>query len=182
MWLRGREVVIGGDLRGKEGHVGAADDGVGDAGVEGGDGDEHDGVGEGGEDVRGDDGEQVPGLHAGGGEDHHGRLGDQRGEEAADEGVAPDVDGRVGGRPAAGVVAEADFEGEVDEDGEGHVFLAEALVEEFEVGGGVVGLEADFGDQVDDDDGLDVAQFQDAEHALVDFEDAVAVFGLVFLL
>lgn len=121
-------------------------------------------------------------MHAGAGEDHHDGLGDQRGDEAGDEGVAPDVDGGVGGRPAAGVVAEADFKGEVDEDCEGHVFLAEALVEEFEVGGGVVGLEADFGDEVDDDDGLDVAQFEDAEHALVDFGDAVAVMGPFFLL
>lgn len=47
-------------LRGEESHVGAADDGVGDLGVEGGDGDEHDGVGEGGEDVRADDCEEVP--------------------------------------------------------------------------------------------------------------------------
>lgn len=97
--------------------------------------------------MRGDDDKEV--AHADlsvGGEDVHGDLREHGGDETADEGPGPEFHGREDAAPFTGVVAEADFEGEVDEDGEGEVFLGEAFVEEFEVGNGVVGLETDFGD------------------------------------
>ena len=68
------------------------------------------------------------------------------------------MDGRISGRPATGIISQANLKGKVDENGESHVFLAETFVEEFEVCDCVVGLEADFGDEVDDDDALDVAE------------------------
>ena len=56
--------------------------------------------------------------------------------------------------PFPRIVAKGNFEWEINEHGEGEVFLAEAFVEEFEVCDGVICLEADFGDEVDYDEGL----------------------------
>ena len=58
--------------------------------------------------------------------------------------------------------------------------MAESLVDELEVCDGIVGLEANLGDEVDYDDALYISKFEDAEHAFVDFEDAVPFLGLVF--
>lgn len=131
--------------------------------------------------MRDDDREEIPRLYAVGGKNHDHELGQTGSDEAADERPAPDVDWGVGGGPAAGVIAETDFEGKVNEDCESHVFLAEALVDELEVCDGVVGLETNFGDEVDYDDALYVSEFEDAKHTFVDFEDAVCFLGLVFL-
>ena len=146
--------------------------------MEGRDGDEHDGAGEGGEDVRADHGEEVPRLHPVRGEDHDHRLSQAGGDQTTDEGVAPDVDGWVGGGPATCVVAETDLEWEINEHRQGHVFLAETLVEELEVCDGVVGLEADFGDQMDDDDALDVFELENADHASVHFQHTILILRL----
>lgn len=60
--------------------------------------------------------------------------------------------------------------------------MLEALIQQLQAGNCVVGLEADFGDQVDDDEGLDVFELKDAPHGLVDFLDAVGVAVAVFAL
>lgn len=121
-------------------------------------------------------------MYAVGGKNHDHDLGKTGSDEAADKSPAPDVDWGIGSGPAAGVVAEANFEREVNEDCESHVFLAESLVDELEVCDSVVGLEPNFGDEVDYDDALYVSKFEDAEHAFIDFEDAVPFLGLVFFL
>lgn len=168
------------DLRGKQGHVSAPNHGIGNLCVEGRDGDEHDGAGEGGEDVRSDHGEEVPRLHPVRGEDHDHRLSQTGGDQTTNEGVAPDVDGWVGGGPATCVVAETDLEGEINEHRQGHVLLAETLVEQLEVRDGVVGLEADLGDQMYDDDALNVLELENANHASVNFQHTVLVLCLLF--
>ena len=169
-----------GDLRGEQSHICPSYDRICDLGVEGRDGDEHDRAGEGGEDVGCDHCEQVPGLHSVRGEDHDHSLRDHRCDQSGDERPTPYMDGRVGCRPPSGVVTEADLKGEVNEDCQGDVLGAETLFEEFEVGDGVVGLEADLGDQVHDDDALNVAKFEDVEHRSVYGQDPVTIFGFLF--
>ena len=174
--------VKGGDVRSQQRHVRAADDGVGDLGVECADSNKHDRVHERGEHVLCDDDEEEPARCAVAGEDGDDELREARCDEAADEGPAPDVHGRVRLAPLADVVAQEDFNGEVDEDDEGELFLLEALVEQLQAGDCVVCLEADLRDQVDNDEGLDVLELQDAPHGLVDFFDAVGVAVAVFAL
>ncbi len=58
--------------------------------------------------------------------------------------------------------------------------MAESLVDELEICNGIIGLEADFRDEMNDDDALYVSEFEDAQHAFVDFEDAIPFLGLVF--
>jgi len=53
------------------------------------------------------------------------------------------------------------LEREVDENSNSHVFLQQTLLEEFERGDRVVGHEANFGEEVDDDEGLDVCRIED---------------------
>lgn len=90
--------------------------------------------------------------------------------------------GWVGCRPSASVVPETDFEGEVDQDGQCEIFLTKTFIQQFEVRDSVVRLEPDFGDQVNDDDALNILQFQDTDHAVVDFHHAVFLFGLLLAL
>lgn len=60
--------------------------------------------------------------------------------------------------------------------------MTEPLVDEFEICDCVIGLEADFGDQVDYDDALNILELEYAEHAFVDIQDAVSLFGFFFAL
>lgn len=131
------------------------------------DGDEHDCVHECGENVLGDDKQQETACCATGGEDRYHELCKARRDQAADEGPAPDVHGRVGLAPFADVIAQEDFNGEVDKDNQGELFLLEALVKQFQAGDCIVGLEANLCDQVDDDEGLNVLQLQNTPHGLV---------------
>src|SRR5690349_14527658 len=53
---------------------------------------------------------------------------------------------RAGTRaPADGIVSENDLEGEIDQDGQGQVLLAESLLEQLQGSDGVVGNEANLG-------------------------------------
>lgn len=83
-------------------------------------------------------------------------VSDTRCNQPPDKSPHPQSHRTEGGTPFPGIVTETDFKGKVDEDGEGEVFLGEAFVEELEVCDGVVCLEADFGDEVDNTEGLDV--------------------------
>jgi hypothetical protein len=58
--------------------------------------------------------------------------------------------------PLSGEVTEEDLEGEVDENGEGEVLLLQTLLEQFERSGSVVGGSSKLGDEVDEDESLDV--------------------------
>lgn len=78
------------------------------------------------------------------------------GDQTPDKRPHPERHGGEVRTPFAGVVAKADLEGEVDQHSKRHVFLRETLVEELEVSDGVIGLEADLGDKVDDYEGLNV--------------------------
>lgn len=146
------------------------------------DGDKHDRVHECGEDVFGDDEKEETARCAAGGEDRHDELCESCCDQATNEGVAPNVHGRVCLAPFANVVAKEDLDGEVDKDDEGELLLLEALVEQLQASDSVVGLESDLGDQVDDDERLNVLELQDAPHCLVDFLDAVGVAVAVFAL
>ena len=126
--------------------------------------------------------EQIPRLYAVGWENHDDELGYTSCDKTADESPAPDMNRGVRRRPAASVVAQADFERKVDEDCKSHVFLTESFVEKFQVCDAIIGLEANFGDEVDHDNALYVSEFKDAKHAFVNFEDAIPLLGLVFLL
>ena len=114
-------------------------------------GDKHDCARRYGKHICKDDEEQVPCCCTLGGEEHDGELRKCGGDEARNECPAPDPHWWVARGPFAHVVAQAELKGKVDEDGEGQIFLREALVEELEIGDGVVGLEADFGNEMDDD-------------------------------
>lgn len=85
--------------------------------------------------------------------------------------------GWVGCRPSTSVVAETDFKGEVDQDCQCEIFLTETFIQQFEIRDSVVRLEPDFGDQVNDDDALNILQLQDTDHAAVDFHHAILFLG-----
>lgn len=150
--------------------------------MEGADRDKHDGVHECGKDVFGDNEQEEATCCAASREYGYDELREAGCYEATDKGPAPDVHGRVCLAPFADVVAQEHLHRKVDEDDQGEFFLLEALVQQLQAGDCIVGLEADFGDQVDDDEGLNVLELQDAPHGLVDFLDAVDVPVAVFAL
>ena len=94
-----------GDIRSKESHISAPYDRICDFGVESGDSNEHHCAAERGEDVGRDYCKEVPRLNAVGWKDHDGHLRKAGCYEAPNKGPTPDVNWRVGGGPAAGVVA-----------------------------------------------------------------------------
>jgi hypothetical protein len=150
--------------------------------MESADGDEHDGAHESAENVLDDNSKQIRGSGAACWEGHDHDLREDSGRQPADECPAPDSDRLVFLAPHARVVSKHDFERKVDQNSERQIFLTEALVQQFEVGDSVVGLESDLSDQVDDDEDLDVAELQDSTHDLVDVEDAVLLLRTVFAL
>ena len=128
---------------------------------------------EGREDVLEDDKKQVPRGDPLLGEDHHDPLCEHCRRQSADERPAPQVHGRVFVGPLPGVVAKSYLEREVDKHGQSQVLLAEAFLEQLQVRDAFVGLEADLGDQVQHDEGLDVLELKDLPHELVHLGDAI---------
>ena len=84
----------------------------------------------------------------------------------------------VSGRPPSGVVSQTDLERKVNKDSKCHVLLTETFIQKFKVRDSVVGLEAYFGNQVNDDDALNISKFEDSKHDLVDVNDAFSILGL----
>ena len=146
-----------GNIRSKKSHVGATNRRVGNLCVESADGDEHDGAHESTEDMLNDDGKQVRSRGAACWEGHDHELCENSGCQPAHECPAPYSDRLVFLAPHACIIAKHDFERKVDKNSKCQIFLAESLVQQFEVGNSVVGLESDLSDQVDDDENLDVA-------------------------
>ncbi len=60
--------------------------------------------------------------------------------------------------------------------------MGETFIEEFEIRDGVVCLKPDLGDEVDDDEDLDVSQFENTAHGFVDFPNGVLFPRAVFFL
>lgn len=60
--------------------------------------------------------------------------------------------------------------------------MTEAFIQQFEVGHCIVCLEPDLGDQVNDDNALNILQLQNTNHAAVDFHHAVLLFRLFLTL
>jgi hypothetical protein len=150
--------------------------------MEGADGDEHDRTHESAKHMFDDDGDKVRGRCTSRWEGHDNKLREDSGSQSADEGPTPYSDRLVFFAPHSRVVAEEDLERKVDQNGKREIFLAESFVEEFEVRDGVVRLETDLSDQVDDDEDLDVAQLHDAAHDFVDVHDAVFLFRTLLTL
>lgn len=150
--------------------------------MESADGDEHDSTHESAENVLNDDGKQIRDRGAAYWEGHDHDLCENGGSKSAHESPAPYSDRLVLFAPHAGIVSKCNFEGEVDQNGQRQVFLTEPLVQQFEVRDGVVCLETDLSDQVDDDEDLDVAELHDAAHDFVDVHDAVSFFCTIFTL
>lgn len=92
------------------------------------------------------------------------------------------MNGWIDSRPSPGKIPQTNLKGEIYQDGQGHVFLAEALVQQFEICNRVISLEPDFGDEVDDDDGLYVSEFENADHGFVDFHYSITLLGFFFAL
>lgn len=170
------------NVRSEQRHVGTANERVRDLCVESTDCDEHDRVHERREDMLGDDNEEETACRATGGKDGDDELGEPCCCKTADESVAPDMHGWVGLAPFPDVVAQEDFDREIDKNDKGKLLLLEALIEELQAGNGVVSLESNLGDQVDDNEGLNVLELQDAPHGGVDFLDAIGVAVAVFAL
>ena len=144
------------------------------------DSDEHDRAHESTEDMFHNDNHQIPARRSLSRESHDDTLSEDGCAQPPNESPAPDGDGTILLAPLSGVVAQADLEREVDEDGEREVFLRETFIQQFEVGDGVVGLEADFRNQMDKNERLDILQLQNPAHGFVDAPNAVALFGAVF--
>lgn len=168
--------------RSEKSHVSTANDRVRDARVEGRDGNKHDGVGKSGKDVLGNDNQHVPRGDTLGREHDNSKLRENGSHQTTHEAPAPETHGRELLRPLSCIVSQTDLEGEVDQNSEGHVLGTESLVKKLEVGDSIVGLEADLGNKVDDDDGLDVLQVEHTPHDLVDVPDAILVFGTLLAL
>ena len=127
--------------------------------------------------------QQVPERHFGTSrEDHDSGLAQHRGSESSHERPAPQSHWGVFRRPLSGIVSQEDLKGEIDKNHQCHVILAETLVQKFQARDTIVGLEPDLGDQMHEDDGLDVSQFQHVPHALVDVHDAIPLPGPFFFL
>lgn len=163
------------NVRSEQRHVGTADERVRDLCVESADCDEHDRVHERREHMFGDDNEEETTSCATGGEDGDNELRESCCRQTANEGVAPNVHGWIRLTPFTNVVAEEHLNREVNQDNKGKLLLLKALIEELQAGDGIIGLESDLGDQVDDDERLDVLELQDAPHGRVDFLDAIGV-------
>lgn len=144
--------------------------------------DEHDGAHESAENMLNDDSKQIRDRGAACWEGHYHDLREDSGSKSAHKGPAPNPDRLIFFTPHSSIVAKRDFEGEVNQDGKCQVFLAEPLVQQFEVRDGVVCLETDLSDQVDDDKDLNVAQLHNAAHDFVDVHDAVSFFRAVLAL
>lgn len=143
-----------GSSRCKKRHICTADCRICNLCMEGRDGHKHDGTGEGRKDVFRNHHQKVPSVHAVSRKYPHCNVREDGGDQAADECPHPQLHGWKVCAPFAGVVPEANLKGEVDENGQGHVLLREALVEEFQVGDSVVCLEADFRYEMDGYEGL----------------------------
>lgn len=102
-------------------------------------------------------------------------------DESSDKRPTPDSDRFVLLAPFSGVVTQHDLKREVDQNRQSEIFLAESLVQEFEIGDGIIGLETNLGDQMNDDESLDILQFEDSTHRLVDVPDAFLFFREVLL-
>ena len=139
-------------LRSKKSHVSTTNRRVSDLGVESTDGNEHDCAHESAENVLNDDCKQVRSRGAACWEGRNHELCEDGGRQSADESPTPYSDRLVFFAPHSCVVSKCNLEGEVDQDSEREIFLAESLVEKFEVRDGVVRLETDFSDEVDDDE------------------------------
>lgn len=150
--------------------------------MEGRDGNEHDGAHKGTENVFDDDGYEVPSSRTSRWEEHDDTLSEDGGNKSAHKRPTPDPDRLVLLAPFARVVTQAHFEGEVDQNSECQVFLAKPLVQELEVSDGVISLEANLGDEVDDNEDLDVLESENSTHDFVDIPDSFLLLGPVFLL
>lgn len=145
-------------------------------------GDKHDGTHKGGKDVFDNDDEEVGCRGAAGWEKHDDQLRKHGGDESSNKGPTPHANGLVLLRPLARIVSQAHFKGEIDEDDQGEIFLTEALVEQLEVGDGIVGLEANLRNEVDEDESLDIFQLHDTSHSFVDPPHALILLGGVLFL
>lgn len=92
------------------------------------------------------------------------------------------MNGRINRRPSPSKIPQTYLKGEIYQDGQGHVFLAEALVQQFEIRDRVIRLKADFSDEVDDDDGLYVSEFENPDHGFVDLHYSIALLGFFLAL
>lgn len=110
---------------------------------------------------------------------HH-KLREPSSNQTSHEGPTPDVHRRVSLTPLSDVVTQEDLDREVDEDNEGKLLLLEALIQKLQARNSIVGLESNLGDEVNDDEALDVLQFQDAPHGAVNLSNAIAVLIAVF--
>jgi len=143
--------------RSKERHICAANGWIGDFGVKGRHGDEHYGRHEGGKDVLDNDEQQIGSGGAGGrGENHDNELCKSSSDKTADESPTPEAHRGVLLAPLASIVAEGYLKRKIDKDGQSKVFLRETLFQQFEIGDGVICLETNLGNEMDDDKGLNV--------------------------
>lgn len=169
--------------RGKQRHVSASNRGIRNLSMESRNRHKHDRAHESAEDVFDNDNDKIPARRAAGRrEEHHCQLGKDRCHEAPNKCPRPQSHRLILLRPFSGVVAQSDLKGEVDQHGQGQIFLRETFVQELEVRNCIVRLEADLGDQVDHNESLYVLQFQNATHDSVDSHDGVLLLGAVLFL
>ncbi|KAI6775278.1 hypothetical protein HG530_002036 [Fusarium avenaceum] len=169
-------------LRRKECHVGTANNRVRYSSMESRDSNKHDGVCECGEEVLANDHQQIPRCNSFIWENGDNELAKQSSDKSACEAPAPKTHGCILLRPHSRVVAQANFEREINQNCQSHVVLAKALIQELQVGDTVVSLEANLGDEVHNDDSLDVLEFEYAPHDAIDIPDTIFVLRLVLLL
>ena len=140
----------------EEGHIGAANRGVCDLGMKRGYSDKHDGGAKGREDVLGDDHKKVPGFNTVFGEDCNGNVRNHGSKETTNKGIRPQSHWLEISTPLAGVISQCDFKREVYQNSKSQILLRKAKIKKFEVGNGIVRLETDFANQMNNNEGLDI--------------------------
>lgn len=92
------------------------------------------------------------------------------------------MNGWIDCRPSPSKIPQTNLKWKIYKDSQRHVFLAEALVQQFEIRDSVIRLKADFGDEVDDNDRLYVSEFENPDHGFVDLRYAIPLLGFFFAL
>lgn len=171
------------NLRCQHSHVRSANSGIGNASMESRYCNEHDCIHECRQYVLPNHNQNVPERNGlAGWVDHNGSLSQDGCSQSSNKRPAPQPHGSIFCRPFSSIVAKTNLKRKVDQDDKRHVVRAESLVQQLQAGDGIIGLETNLGDKMNNNDGLDVLEFQDVPHTLVDIGDAVPLPCLVFFL
>jgi hypothetical protein len=95
--------------------------------------------------------------------------------------IAYRTKGPIARTPLGGKVPKEDLDGKVDEDGEGEILPAEPELQELQSGDGLVGDEADLGDEEDKDELAEMGELHEVEHGLIGLLNGEGSLSIIIL-